>query len=99
MRECVRATPDGVRIDLRVTPRASRTAVEGVRDGRLVVRVTAAPVDDAANEAVRRAIADAFNVRKSSVAISAGATGRNKTVAIAGLRPEYAAAAIGALTR
>jgi uncharacterized protein (TIGR00251 family) len=95
----VRGTSGGVRIDIRVTPRASRTTVEGVRDGRLVVRVTAAPVDNAANEAVVRAIADAFDVPKSCVAISAGETGRNKTVAITGLRHERAAAAIEAMTR
>jgi uncharacterized protein (TIGR00251 family) len=95
----VREIGNGVLIDIRVTPRASRTAVEGARDGRLVVRVTAAPVDNAANEAVVRAIADAFHVPKSCVAISAGATGRNKTVAITGLRHEQAAASIEALTR
>jgi uncharacterized protein (TIGR00251 family) len=95
----VRETGDGVLIDLRVTPRASRTSIEGVRDGRLVVRVTAAPVDDAANDAVVRAIAEIFDVPKSRVAISAGATGRNKTVAITGLGLVRAAAAIEALTR
>jgi uncharacterized protein (TIGR00251 family) len=95
----VKEAADGILIDLRVTPRASRTSIEGVREGRLVVRVTAAPVDDAANDAVVRAIADAFDVPKSRVAISAGATGRNKTVAITGIRPERAAAAIEALTR
>jgi uncharacterized protein (TIGR00251 family) len=95
----LRETGDGVLIDLRVTPRASRTSIEGVRDGRLVVRVTAAPVDDAANDAVVRAIAEIFDVPKSRVAISAGATGRNKTVAITGLGLVRAAAAIEALTR
>jgi uncharacterized protein (TIGR00251 family) len=95
----MRETSGGVLIDLRVTPRASRTSIEGVRDGRLVVRVTAAPVDDAANDAVVRAIAEIFDVPKSRVAISAGATGRNKTVAITGLGLVRAAAAIEALTR
>lgn len=95
----MRETPGGVLIDLRVTPRASRTSIEGVRDGRLVVRVTAAPVDDAANDAVVRAIAEIFDVPKSRVAIAAGPTGRNKTVAITGLGLARAAAAIEALTR
>jgi uncharacterized protein YggU (UPF0235/DUF167 family) len=54
-------------------------------------------VDNAANDAVVRAIADAFDVPKSRVAISAGAAGRNKTVAISGLGPAHAAAAIEAL--
>jgi len=95
----VKTTGTGVHIDVRVMPRASRTAVEGVRDGRLVVRVTAPPVDDAANDAVVRAIAEAFDVPRSRVAISAGRTGRNKTVAIAGLAAERAEATIETLTR
>ena len=41
-----------VRLDLRVSPRASRNAIDGVREGRLVVKVTAPPVDAAANDAV-----------------------------------------------
>lgn len=84
-------TRTGVRIDLHVTPRSSRTSVGGFREGRLVVRVTAPPVDDAANEAVVRAIADAFDVPKSRVAIVAGDTGRKKTVEITGLRAADAA--------
>lgn len=79
------ATPTGVRFDLRVIPRSSRTAIAGVRDGRLLVRVTAPPVDQAANDAVVLALADALDVPKRSIAITAGATSRNKTVKINGL--------------
>jgi hypothetical protein len=42
---------------VRVIPRARRDEVGGERAGRLLVRTTAAPVDDAANEAVRRLVA------------------------------------------
>jgi uncharacterized protein len=81
-----RDTATGTRIDLRVTPRAARTAVDGVRDGRLVLKVTAPPVDDAANQAVVLTLARALDVPKGSVRITAGATGRNKSVEIDGLR-------------
>jgi uncharacterized protein YggU (UPF0235/DUF167 family) len=74
-----------VRLDVRVTPRASKTLVGGVRDGRLLIRVTAPPVDDAANEAVRRALAHALGLPVRSVRIAAGGTGRNKSVDIEGL--------------
>jgi uncharacterized protein YggU (UPF0235/DUF167 family) len=74
-----------VRLDLRVVPRAPRTEVGGLRDGRLLVRVTAPPVDDAANDAVIRALADALDVPRQAIRITAGAASRNKTVEISGV--------------
>jgi uncharacterized protein YggU (UPF0235/DUF167 family) len=71
-----------VRIDVRVIPRASRTGLE-VRDGRLIVRVTAPPVDSAANLAVLEAMARALEVPKRALRIVRGETGRNKTIEIA----------------
>jgi uncharacterized protein (TIGR00251 family) len=81
----VRATALGARIDVRVIPRSPRTGVEGVRDGRLLVRVTAPPVDSAANEAVVAVLADVLGVAKRSVRLVAGATGRNKTIEVNGV--------------
>lgn len=60
----IQARGNGVRIDLRVTPRASKNAIDGVRDGRLVIKVTAPPVDAAANEAVIALIAGQLDVPK-----------------------------------
>ena len=57
-----------------------RTAVGGTRDGALVVRVTAPPVEGAANEAVIRAIAEALAVAPRDVAIERGGAGRHKVV-------------------
>ena len=75
----------GVRIDIRVMPRAPRTAIEGARDGRLIVRVTAPPVDDAANEAVVAALAAALDLPRRAVRIVSGGSSRNKTLEIAGV--------------
>jgi hypothetical protein len=47
---------------VRVQPRASRDAVEGIRNGALRVRLTAPPVDDRANDACRRILAEHLNV-------------------------------------
>jgi uncharacterized protein (TIGR00251 family) len=80
----LRQTSAGLLLDVRVIPRAARTVVGGVREGRLVIRVTAPPVDNAANEAAVRALADALEVPRQSVRLAAGATSRNKTVAIVG---------------
>lgn len=80
----VRDTAAGVRLDIRVMPRSPRAGVTEVRDGRLVVRVTAAPVDGAANAAVIAALAAALDFPRRSVRIVAGETSRNKTVEITG---------------
>ena len=75
----------GVRLALRVIPRSPKTVVGGVRDGRLIVRVTAPPVDDAANRAVIDALADHFRLPRGSIRIVSGQTSRNKTVEISGV--------------
>jgi uncharacterized protein (TIGR00251 family) len=87
--------PNGVRIDVRVMPRSPQVKVGPVRDGRLMVRVTAPPVDGAANEAVINALATFFDVGRRAVRVVAGETGRNKTVEIGGLSASHIAARIG----
>lgn len=79
------STAAGVRFETRVTPRASKNAIDGVREGRLVVRVTAPPVDAAANAAVIALLAQALAVAKRQVTLVAGERSRTKRVAIAGL--------------
>lgn len=70
-----------LRITVRVRPGASRTHVGGTYgDGQLVVAVNAPPVDGAANEAVRQAVAGAFSVRPRDVALVSGHHGRTKVL-------------------
>ncbi len=76
-------TATGTRLEIRVMPRAPRTGLDGVRDGRLVLRVTAAPVDSAANDAALTALAKTLGLPRSALTISAGHTHRNKTIDIA----------------
>jgi uncharacterized protein (TIGR00251 family) len=71
---------------VRVTPRASRNAIEGESQGALKVRLTAPPVEDRANEALRRLLADRLNVPVSAVRIVAGDKSRTKRVMVAGAR-------------
>lgn len=75
----------GTRIDLRVTPRASKNAIDGVRDGRLVVKVTAPPVDAAANDAVIDLLAKQLDVSKRQISIVIGQAGRSKTIEVTGV--------------
>ena len=72
-------------IAIRVIPRAKRAQVGGERDGRLLVRVAAPPVDGKANAAALAALAAALGVAKRSVEIVRGAGSRDKLVRVAGV--------------
>jgi uncharacterized protein (TIGR00251 family) len=76
------------RVALRVQPRASRNEISGERDGALVVRVTAAPVEGKANEAVRRLLARRLGVARSRVTVVRGASSRDKLIEVEGLDAE-----------
>ena len=77
---------------VRVTPRASRNAIEGQHQGALKVRVTAPAVEDRANEALRQLLAERLNVPVSAVRIAAGGKSRTKRVAVAGVSRAQVAA-------
>lgn len=70
-------------IHVRVLPRSSRNEVVGeMADGTLKVKLTAAPVDGKANDALVALLADHFSVKKSAITITAGKTSRNKTISL-----------------
>jgi hypothetical protein len=81
----IHAVEGGVEIDVLVVPRASRTKVVGEHEGRLKVQLSAPPVDGAANAALIELFTDVFGVKKRSVEIVSGETGRRKRVRIAGI--------------
>ena len=73
---------------VRVNPLSSRSQVTGWQDGVLHIKLTAPPVEGAANKAAVEFLAKTLGVRKSQVALVSGQTGRDKTFEIAGLTPE-----------
>jgi uncharacterized protein (TIGR00251 family) len=81
----VQDTPDGVSIRVRVIPRAGATRVTGVREGRLIVRLAAAPVDGAANEALISLFAEILSVPSRNITMVSGARGRNKQIRVTGV--------------
>jgi uncharacterized protein (TIGR00251 family) len=80
---------------VRLQPRARRDEVVGVRDGRVVIRVTAPPVDGRANDALCRLIAKAAGVAPSRVTIVRGHTAREKVVRVEGVDERSLRAALG----
>ena len=81
---------------VRVTPRASRDAIEGEHDGALKIRLTAPPIENRANLALRRLLAEQLNVPLSAVRILAGEKSRTKRVSIAGVSRAQIAALFAA---
>jgi len=67
---------------VRLIPRASRTAVAGVRDGVLHVRVTAAPVHGAANRALVEVVGKALRLGMTAIRIESGATSSRKRLSV-----------------
>jgi uncharacterized protein (TIGR00251 family) len=76
---------DGVLLDIKVIPRAGRTALAGTRDGAVLIRLAAAPVEGAANSALIAFLADILDIPKRNIAIVAGETSRQKRVKITGV--------------
>jgi uncharacterized protein (TIGR00251 family) len=90
------ADPDETaRITIRVTPRASASKIAGVKDGAVLVRVTAPPVEGKANKAVCEVVAKGVGVPKSRVSVVRGDTGRDKVVEIIGISQASAEAKLG----
>jgi uncharacterized protein len=85
----VRATADGVRLAIRLTPRARANRIDGVArlaDGAAVLKVsvTAPPAEGRANDALLHLLAKEWNVPRRDLAIVGGAKSRTKIVGVAG---------------
>ena len=78
-------------LDVRVIPRASRPGLAGTRDGALLVRLSAPPVEGAANAELIQVLAKVLDVPKRQVTIVAGERSRLKRVRVEGLTAERAA--------
>ena len=70
---------------VRLQPRAKRNELVGVREGTLVVRVTAPPVDGKANAALCKLLAKRLGVPPSTVAVVRGQSAREKVVHVDGI--------------
>ena len=81
----LRATNEGARLSLKVQPRASHDGIGGEQAGELKVKVTAPPVDSAANEAVVRLLADTLGCSRGAVTLIRGQTSRHKVIQVCGV--------------
>ena len=72
---------------IRVQPRASRDEIAGEYQDGLKIRLTAPPVDDRANEALRKLLASRLKVPLAAVRIASGERSRTKHVEVHGVTP------------
>lgn len=83
---------DGVIISVKVQPRASRDEIGDVLGNELKIKVTAPPVDSAANEALVRFVAATLQCSRGDIQLVRGKTSRHKQLFVRGLTIEDAAA-------
>jgi len=75
----------GVTIECRVTPRAGRSRIKGVREGVIEVALAAPPVEGAANDELIRLLSKELGFPSSRIAILKGQRGRTKLVFVEGI--------------
>ncbi len=83
-----------VTFSVRVTPRSSRNQIAGLEGAALTIKLTAPPVEGAANAALIEFIAERLGVRKSAVSIVSGGKARNKVVRVTGVTREQVMKAV-----
>jgi uncharacterized protein (TIGR00251 family) len=84
----ISASREGVSLLVRVIPRSGVTKIAGVREGRLVVRLAAAPVDGAANDALIEFLAQLLKIPSRNITVATGRQNRNKRIVLAGVDAE-----------
>jgi uncharacterized protein (TIGR00251 family) len=72
-------------LSVRIQPRASKNEIRRMENGCLKIRLSAPPVDGAANEALLRFLAELLSVSQSRIEIISGHSSRNKIVRISGM--------------
>ena len=94
MKPFLKAHPEGTLLAIKVIPRASRNEIGEALGNELKIKVTAPPVDSAANRAVIEFLAETLSCPKSAIVLTRGKTARHKTLLLKGITPETIEAAL-----
>ncbi len=81
----LKARPDGIFLAVKLQPRAAKNKIGGPLGEELKIKVTAPPVDAAANQALLDLLAEKLGCSRGAVQIIRGKTSRHKTIWIGGL--------------
>ncbi len=91
-------TPAGIVLPVQAQPKARRHAVLGLRDGRLLVAVTAAPEQGKANAALMEVLADFFHLKRRQLSLLTGQTSSKKRFLITGAQLDQLTPYLDAIT-
>jgi len=94
----IQVRPDGILLAVQLQPRAAKNEICGLHGNELRVRVTAPPVDEAANDALLRFLADTFDCPRSCIELMHGHTSRHKRIKLTGVSPETVIQAVSRST-
>jgi uncharacterized protein len=78
-------TPQGAVLTLRIIPRAAKNAIQGPHGDALKIRLSAPPVDGAANAALIDFLSDALSLPRARIQLLSGQTSRTKRVRLEGM--------------
>ncbi len=78
----------GAAFPVRVVPRASKNEISGRHGDAVKIRITASPVEGAANDALVGLLAETLGIRKNQIEILSGHVSRDKIVCVIGLTPQ-----------
>jgi len=82
MNNCFREDGDKIRLEIKAVPGASKTELAGVKDGRLRIRIAAAPEDGKANAEMLGFLSKALGCPKRELQLLSGEKSRLKTIAL-----------------
>jgi len=91
----LRVQPDGLLLSVKLQPRASANEIGEALGNELRIKVTAPPVDAAANEALVKLLAQQLNCPRNRVDLIRGHTSRHKTLKLYGLAAEDVLKSLG----
>lgn len=80
-----RKTKGGIVIEVKVEPRSSKKGISGLMGDVVKVKLTAPPVDGAANEQLIEILSEATGIKRSAISIIRGASAKRKTIEIRGI--------------
>ena len=84
----LRETTGGILLSVKLQPRASKNEIGEALGDELKIKVTAPPVDSAANEALLELLAEKLDCARGRVELIRGQTSRHKTVLLHGFKPD-----------
>jgi len=91
----IRAEADGVLLSVKLQPRASANEIGEALGNELRIKVTAPPVDSAANEALVRLLAETLDCPRNRIELVRGSTSRHKVLKVSGISAEAVAQKLG----